>query len=189
MPTIISHAAVPLAIGLGLGQRVIPPRLLIAGVLASMLPDLDVLGLRLGIAYGDTWGHRGVTHSVAFALFVAFVAMLLHRPLHAGRAAAFMFVGASTLSHGVLDMFTDGTHGVELWWPLSTERFVMPWHVIEASPLSLQRVFSSRGLEVFQSELMWVWLPSMSVCLAAWFMRRVRFKASSPGARQLDSPR
>jgi membrane-bound metal-dependent hydrolase YbcI (DUF457 family) len=47
MPTILTHTAVPLALGLGLGPRAIPPRLLVAGVTASMVPDLDVLQLEL----------------------------------------------------------------------------------------------------------------------------------------------
>ncbi len=32
MPTIVTHAAVPLCLGLGLGCKIIPPRLLLAGV-------------------------------------------------------------------------------------------------------------------------------------------------------------
>ena len=39
MPTVITHAAVPLCIGLGLGSKVIPPRLLFAGIILAMLPD------------------------------------------------------------------------------------------------------------------------------------------------------
>ena len=45
MPTVITHAAVPLCIGLGLGSKVIPPRLLFAGIILAMLPDADVLSL------------------------------------------------------------------------------------------------------------------------------------------------
>ena len=41
MPTVITHAAVPLCIGLGLGSKVIPPRLLFAGIILAMLPDAD----------------------------------------------------------------------------------------------------------------------------------------------------
>ncbi len=38
MPTVITHAAVPLCLGAGLGLKVIPPRLLFAGVVLAMLP-------------------------------------------------------------------------------------------------------------------------------------------------------
>ncbi len=46
MPTIVTHAAVPLCLGLGLGSRIIPPRLLLAGVAIAMLPDADVLAFK-----------------------------------------------------------------------------------------------------------------------------------------------
>ena len=47
MPTIITHAAVPICLGLGLGLKVIPPRLLFAGIALAMLPDADVLSFKL----------------------------------------------------------------------------------------------------------------------------------------------
>src|SRR5215217_3674951 len=40
------------------------------GAALAVLPDLDVIGFRLGIAYSEPLGHRGLTHS----LLVAFVA-------------------------------------------------------------------------------------------------------------------
>lgn len=48
MPTIITHAAIPLAIGLGQGSGIIGRRLLLAGVAASILPDMDVLACHIG---------------------------------------------------------------------------------------------------------------------------------------------
>lgn len=36
MPTIVTHAAVPLCLGLGLGSRIISPRLLLAGVVIAL---------------------------------------------------------------------------------------------------------------------------------------------------------
>jgi inner membrane protein len=171
MPTILSHAAVPLALAVGLGGHVISPRLLVAGVAASILPDLDVLAFRLNIAYGDTFGHRGASHSIGFAALVAFVTLLLAHRLNSGRVTAFLFVAICTVSHGILDMFTNGGHGVALWWPLSSERMFAPWQVIEVSPLSLHRFLSARGLEVLQSELFWVWLPAILVTIALVFLR------------------
>lgn len=70
MPTVITHAAVPLCIGLGLGSKVIPPRLLFAGIILAMLPDADVLSFKFGVAYGNVFGHRGFTHSLVFAFVV-----------------------------------------------------------------------------------------------------------------------
>ena len=170
MPTILSHVAVPLALGLGLGSRVISRPLLLLGMLASVLPDFDVIAFRLNVAYSHAFGHRGATHSLAFALVLATLALAFARQLHSSRLAVFMFVAVATVSHGLLDMFTNGGLGVGLWWPWSDERFFAPWQVIEVSPLSLRRVFSERGLVVFQSELLWVWVPAALVAgaLVAW---------------------
>ena len=50
MTTLITHPLPVLAVGLALGSRVIPPRLLLAGMLAACLPDFDVVAFKLGIA-------------------------------------------------------------------------------------------------------------------------------------------
>ena len=60
MPTVITHAAVLLCIGLGLGSKAIPPRLLFAGIILAMLPDADVLSFKFGVAYGNVFGHPAV---------------------------------------------------------------------------------------------------------------------------------
>jgi inner membrane protein len=46
-------------------------RVLTIGALCSVIPDLDVIGFRFGIRYGDFWGHRGFTHSLVFAALLA----------------------------------------------------------------------------------------------------------------------
>jgi len=56
VPTLITHPAVPLALGLVLGREAIPARLLLAGVVASVLPDLDVVAFRLGVPYAAEFG-------------------------------------------------------------------------------------------------------------------------------------
>jgi inner membrane protein len=166
MPTILTHAAVPLALGLGLGVRIIPKPLLLAGVVACILPDLDVLAFQLHIPYADDFGHRGVTHSIAFALVLALLAMAYAQRLRCSRAGAFSFIALSTVSHALLDMITNGGLGVALWWPWSRERLFAAWQVIEVSPLSLRHILSARGWAVLQSELLWVWLPAMLVAAA-----------------------
>jgi inner membrane protein len=168
MPTILSHPAVPLAIGLGLGTRVIPPRLLVAGVLASIVPDFDVVGFGFGIAYADAAGHRGLSHSIAFAALLGALALIGARTLRAPPWVCFVFVFVAALSHGLLDMLTNGGLGVALWWPLSEERLFFPVQPIQVSPLGI-RVFSSAGLRVFESEALWVLLPGLLVfALLRW---------------------
>ncbi len=77
MPSIITHAAVPLALWCAADRGRIPPRLLAAGVIAAMLPDADVLAFALHIPYADAFGHRGASHSLLFAFVLAAVAAVL----------------------------------------------------------------------------------------------------------------
>lgn len=171
MPTILSHPAVPLGLGIALGSAHVSGRLLAAGVLASVVPDLDVVGFRLGIAYAHELGHRGFTHSLAFALVLAALAALFAKQLRARPLPAFAFVFMACASHGLLDMFTNGGHGVALLWPISDARFFWPVQVIEVSTLNLRRFFGEAGLSVLASELRWVWLPAAGVALLGCAMR------------------
>lgn len=160
MPTVFAHALVPIAIGLGLGSRRIPPRLLMAGAAAAMLPDADVVAFKFGIAYADALGHRGASHSVVFALLLGVLAALYRSPLRTRARTAFLFVACSGLSHPLLDMLTNGGLGVALLWPWSEQRFFAPWQVIEVSPFA-HRFFSARGVEVLWSEARWIGMPAL----------------------------
>ncbi|HVL58372.1 MAG TPA: metal-dependent hydrolase [Burkholderiaceae bacterium] len=173
MPTVFSHVAVPLALGAGLGRRVVPRRLLVAAVAAAMIPDLDVIGWYFGVGWGSILSHRGFTHSIGFSLLLAALACVAAPWLHSGRALAAAFVGISALSHPLLDMATTGGYGVALWWPLSEQRVAAPpgWRVIEISPISIERFLSARGLRVLQSELAWVWLPAAALAASIGFGR------------------
>ena len=141
MPTVITHAVVPLLIGAAAGRRTISPRLLAAGAIAAMLPDADVLAFKFGVAYADAFGHRGATHSIALALALAALAACAWRLLRTTPGRAFVFVGLAALSHPLLDALTDGGLGVALAWPMSAERFFFPWRPIEVSPIGA-RFFS-----------------------------------------------
>jgi inner membrane protein len=172
MPTIISHPAVPLAIGVSLGTLYISRRLLYAGILAPIIPDLDVLSFRLGISYSHELGHRGVTHSIVFALALGLLAYVFANKLNSSRRTAFLFVLLAAISHGLLDMLTNGGHGVALLWPFTDNRMFFNVQVIEASPLSLRRFFGPAGIHVLLSEFMWVWVPSSITALIIFYGRR-----------------
>lgn len=174
MPTIVSHVAIPLAIGLGLGRRVISSRLLVAGLAASILPDLDVVAFRLGIAYSSQLGHRGFSHSLLFAALVAALAALFANRLKSARITAFAFVLVSAVSHGLLDMLTTGGLGIACLWPFSEQRFFFPVQVVRVSPLSIRRFFGPAGMAVFTSELLWIWLPAAAMCAGLVMARKSR---------------
>ncbi|HEX8839764.1 MAG TPA: metal-dependent hydrolase [Sphingomicrobium sp.] len=170
MPTIISHAAVPLAIGYGLGSRTIPRPLLAAGVLASMLPDADVIFFRFGATYDSAWAHRGFSHSIGFALALGLIAAMVLRRI-APSAVAFGFVAAAAASHGLLDMLTNGGHGIALLWPATDKRFFFDWRPIQVSPLATGR-FVARAARIATTEIFCIWVPAVIVALG---LRETRF--------------
>lgn len=172
MPTVFSHPAVPVALALAAGHARVNPRLLVAGILASVLPDADVLAFRIGIPYAHEFGHRGASHSLLFAVLLGVVALALATQLRASRSAAFLFVTTACASHGLLDMLTNGGLGVAYFWPLSDERHFFQNQVIEVSTLNLRRFFGQAGATVLQSEFRWVWLPALALGIAGYFARK-----------------
>jgi inner membrane protein len=170
MPTIFTHAVIPLAAGLALGRKALSPRLVAAGVLAAIAPDFDSIAFKLGIAYADQFGHRGASHSFVFALMLGLLAAIVAPWLRTTRWRAFLFIAACTASHPLLDAFTDGGLGVALLWPWSHERLFAPWRPIEVSPIGAG-FFSLRGVEVLWSEAKWVVLPILLLTVPAWGWR------------------
>jgi inner membrane protein len=144
----------------------------IAGIGCSILPDADVIAFPFGVAYGDLLGHRGVTHSLLFAALLSVAVTLAFRGDrwrgHRLRVAFFLFV--VTASHGLLDACTNGGLGVAFFAPFSAERFFFPARPIAVSPIGTA-FFTAYGWHVMQSELAWVWLPSLAVAAAAMVVR------------------
>lgn len=173
MPTVFTHPAVPLALAAAGGRRAVSGRLLAAGVLCSIAPDLDVLAHGFGVGWGSFFSHRGFTHTLGFALLLAAFAAALYRPLGASPRAAFAFVFVCTWSHPLLDAFTDGGRGIPLLWPLSQERVFFPARVLEVSPLGLSFFSSGRASDVLRSEIVWVWLPLAAMAAVAPIARRI----------------
>jgi inner membrane protein len=172
------------------GNRAI---LLAAGILGA-LPDVDAL-YRDWVVHRDLFGHRGLTHSIFFAVFVGLILALLFVKLgwHNRQkvwALAISFVVA-TASHGFFDAMTTGGSGVGFFAPFETRRYFFPIRPIPVAPFSAADLFSARGLNLFIWEfaLLWtfaigavIWhrgnLPRKlaavafwSVCLAMWVLK------------------
>ena len=171
MPTIFTHAVVPLALGLALGRNTISPRLIAAGMFAAIAPDFDTVAFKLGIAYADQFGHRGASHSLLFALAVGLCGAVMAPWLKTTRWRALLFLAFCTASHPLLDALTNGGLGVALLWPWSHERFFAPWRPIAVSPIGAG-FFSLRGLAVLWSEFLWVCLPSAALTLVLAAIRK-----------------
>jgi inner membrane protein len=153
--------------------------------ICAVLPDVDVIGFPLGIRYDDMLGHRGLTHSIPFAVVVGFVAARSCAKSDALGVGSWRlevlwaFFAVITASHGLLDALTNGGRGIAFFAPFSNHRFFFPWRPIQVSPIGVG-FFSARGLAVLQSELRWILLPSVIIALLARMRVRVR-AGSGPG--------
>jgi inner membrane protein len=187
--TIVSHALVAVT-----AARLAYPadrgnRIAIWAAALAMLPDLDVVAFLLGIGYGDFFGHRGFSHSLAFALLAGVVVVATRfreRPQWTGRSwllVGFFFL--VTASHGLLDAMTNGGLGVAFFSPFENSRYFLPWTPLQVSPIG-RGFFSGEGVEVLLNEALWIGLPCALLLVLARtleFRRKIAasLRAPKPG--------
>ncbi len=166
MPTGLTHAVV----GFGVATAFLGPAqpLMVYGLSVGLavLPDIDIIGLYLGVPYASFFGHRGFSHSFCGALLVS----LLVAWASAGVLAipwwllgACFFVAAA--SHGLLDGCNDAGLGIAYFSPFVTSRYFLPWRPI-TTPYIGGHFFRHGPLDVLRSEIGWVWFP-LAVLVAA----------------------
>jgi inner membrane protein len=178
MASAITHAVSGAAISM------LAPRPYRSGTLAAVLalaavaPDLDVIGLRLGVPYAHPLGHRGFSHSLLGALLVALpIAVAFSRRARRwGRSEigllAVVFLACA--SHGLLDALTDAGLGVGFFIPFDDGRYFFPWRPVRASPLSVGAFFSRTGVEILANEIVWIWIPTALITAVVVGARRAR---------------
>ena len=192
MASLFGHVGAAVALGAPLRPRA---GVLALGAFCAVLPDADVVAFALGIPYEHPLGHRGATHSVAFALAVGALvggaAGLWRRrgagvrgrpgphrqgpgPRQVPPLALGAYAAAATLSHAVLDAMTTGGEGVGFLIPFTAERFFFPFRPIAVSPIGAEAFFSEWGLRVVASEALWIGLPALAFVAAVGLWRRGR---------------
>ena len=121
-------------------------------------------------------GHRGITHSLAFAAALAALVVAMLRGRGGSRLGAWVLLFAATASHGVLDAMTDGGLGIAFLAPFDDGRYFLPWRPIPVSPIGVSRFFGARGAMVMRAEIVLIWLPALVVALGAlaWRWRCAR---------------
>jgi inner membrane protein len=176
MPTTFSHAVFATAVGKAYAAEPLPAGFWILTAGCAMLPDVDAIAFAFGIRYDSLLEHRGLTHSIAFAVLIGFivgVSVFRTSETKVGRLELIFYFTLITLSHPLLDALTNGGRGVALFAPFSNERYFFPLRPIEVSPIGM-RFFSERGLEVITSEVVWVWLPALLVYAITRSYRKLR---------------
>jgi len=180
--SVFSHAVAALSLGSAFYRPGIPKRVWVAGAFCSVLADIDVIGFRFGVRYGDFWGHRGFTHSLVFAAATAIMAgMIVSKPAIPGisRFLVILYLFLATASHPLLDAMTNGGLGVAFFSPFDNRRYFLPWRPIRVSPIGVGRFFGSRGFAVLESELIWIWLPAAVFAVLVFGVRRMRQRAGA----------
>lgn len=172
MPTVLAHAAPALTLGMALGAKIIPPRLLVAGVALSLAPDLDSIGFYMGMPYESLLGHRGLSHSLAAAALAGAAGLFLAPWFKSGRIISAGFLFLAVAGHIILDAATSGGLGPACFWPFDEGRHFLPWRPIRVAPMSPLAMLSGRGLTVLASELQWVWLPFISLSIPLYLVRK-----------------
>ncbi len=175
MPSIVSHTVVGFAVGNIFPVKNLPKRFWVLSIVCPVLPDADSIGFVFGVSYGHFFGHRGFFHSLFFAFILAlFVVCVFFREQRVFSKRWLLFVlyfFILTATHSILDAFTNGGLGIALLSPFDTTRYFFPWQPIQVSPIGIGAFFSPWGLRVILNEIIWVWLPSISLVILVKLFR------------------
>lgn len=121
MPTPITHTAVGCAIAAWVQPDAPTRRVCLIAAACAALPDVDVI---------SPFAHRGITHSLAFALAAALVVTALFfrgNEWSERRARVAAMLGLALLSHACLDALSTYSYGVEFFAPFSLQRYRFAW--------------------------------------------------------------
>lgn len=163
------HFAPAVALAVALGPRAVGWRLILAGAVCGVVPDLDFLSVTLHLdRYSGTYGHRGFTHSLGFAWLLGLLGALWPvRGAHGWRqrVGRGVFLAVCTASHPLLDSLFDVGICSAWYWPLDGQRHCFDWR-----PVPMQGV-ALFGQERFLMELQWIGVPLLLLANAGMLLR------------------
>lgn len=148
----IGHLAAAAAVGALQSRltRVRPSWAILGACALAVAPDLDLVTDHLGAPEGHFLAHRGMTHSLLFAVALALiVGLALRRRYPAARAGLFAFLALA--SHGLLDTLSRVGDGPRLLWPWLDRGLQSPWQPVPGVPTALD-YFSIHAIPTFLVE-------------------------------------
>jgi len=177
--SVITHGLAAVIIGKSFIKNKQSPGFWFSLVLCSLIPDIDVVGVKFGIAYGDFWGHRGFTHSLVFALIVGFVVgLVFYRRLGIASSEWWRYVAlysTVTATHGIFDAMTNGGLGIAFFAHFDNGRYFFPWTPVQVTRVGFHNFLSLKGFRILVSEGIYILMPILVVSfILGWGRRRYR---------------
>lgn len=180
------HFAPAVALAVAVGPRAVGWRLTLLGVLCAVMPDADFLLVWLRLdSYSGTYGHRGFTHSLGFALAAGLVAASWPRPLSRTwrrRGVAGLYLALCTASHPLLDGLLDAGICNAWLWPVDGARHCMAWRPI---PLRGVALF---GWARLGTEALWIGGPLVLLATGGLALRAFFFQWPVSGTEGARTP-
>ncbi len=174
MASAFGHAAAAWALSKVHPKKIMTRKILVLGIISSIIPDIDVLCFKFGISDDHILGHRGITHSLVFGLVWAIILTTLFHRKESHKYLICCYYAIATISHGLLDALTNGGAGVAFFYPFTDERYFLPWRVIQVSPLGAADFFSEWGIQVLLNEAMFIGAMSFLVyVIGMWLNKKV----------------
>tara|TARA_B110000263_G_C15250633_1_gene483910 strand:- start:24 stop:563 length:540 start_codon:yes stop_codon:yes gene_type:complete len=176
MPTIISHSLIGI-----FASRIFrinhKPKFWILSFICTALPDADMIGYYLGIPYNHLFGHRGISHSMFFALLLGFlVYFLFFRQEKLSKINSFMifiYFSFVTMSHGFLDALTNASYGIPFFAPFDNTRYLFPYRPINAPSLDIQYFFKEQFFEIMIGEIILISIPIFVLLLTKFILKKL----------------
>ncbi len=202
MASALAHAAIVLTRGAARVPKELDRRLAFCAIACACWQDLDYLSVGFEVRPNEILGHRGATHSLFVAAFVALVVAFAFFRRQSLRVFAFLFLAGA--SHGLLDAMTAGDLGVALFWPLTPARFHFPFALIASCPVGMNEWLGYWGIVTIANEVLYVILPiafvvsfftradrrrRVLVAGAAWLVSLVALRTFMPDDFRPTKPR
>ncbi|WP_066257184.1 metal-dependent hydrolase [Hydrogenophaga flava] len=177
------HFAPAVALAVALGPRRVGWRLMVAGALCGVMPDLDFVSVTMGFdRYSGTYGHRGFTHSLGFALLIGLLGALWPADGWRRRVGRGAFLALCTASHPLLDSLFDVGICSAWLWPLDGARHCLDWR-----PVPMQGV-ALFGEERFLLELQWIGVPLLVLANVGMLLRHLGARWTGWARRSTPRP-
>ncbi len=129
----------------------------------------------MGIPYQHMLGHRGITHSIPFAILISgFISQFFFKTLKENLFPIWIYLFICIASHGILDAITDGGLGIAFFAPFSNERYFFSIRPVEVSSLSIGHFFSWHGISVLKTEFLYIWTPCFFLWSFNYFLAKIK---------------